>query len=110
MLSMKSTLASLTTAVVLTIPGWAPAAEPAHEDSMGNYLFVLDAVSPTVHSAAQHYLLAYADKCQRLLSLQELKQAFFGTPRDPLVTQMIAAAKESDRVKMRDLGASITCH
>ena len=109
MLSMKSTLTSLATVVVLALPGWA-AAEPPHADSMGSYLFVLDAVSPTVHSAAQHYLLAYADKCQRLLSVQELKQAFFGTPRDPLVTQMITAAKDSDRVKMRDLGASITCH
>ena len=110
MLSMKSTLASLTTVLVLSIPGWASSAEPPHKDSMANYLFVLDSVAPTLHSAAQHYLLAYADKCQRLLSLQEFKQAFFGTPRDPLVTQMIAAAKESDRLKMRDLGASITCH
>jgi hypothetical protein len=110
MLSMKSTLASLTTAVVLTIPGWTPAAEPPHKDSMENYLFVLNSVSPTLHIAAQRYLHAYADKCQRQLSLPELKQAFFSTPRDPIVTQMIEAVKEIDTVKMRELGASIPCH
>lgn len=103
-------LAFLLLLIAIAASGQSAAAQPPTENlSLDDYLALLERIAPPAREGAESYLAAFRQRCGRLLTVQELRQAVAIGAGDPVLMAMVRASAQRDAAQLARLAASIHC-
>jgi len=105
-------VAALHPPLAQTSPARGPATSPAAaspEQQMGDYLALLQQISPAAESAARTYVAAVRLRCGQALDATGLRLAMAHDGGDPLLMGLIRAAATQDTAARHQLIAQMRC-
>lgn len=94
----------------IAAPGQSMAVPPPTDDMpMDAYLTLLERIAPAARDGAESYLAASRQRCGRLLTVQELRQAVADGAGDPVLMAMMRASAQRDAALLQRLSTSVPC-
>ena len=103
-------LAFLLLITSIVTPGQSVAAQPPTDNlSLDDYLVLLERIAPPAREGAESYLAAFRQRCGRLLTAQELRQAVADGAGDPVLMAMVRASALRDAALLQRLATSVPC-
>lgn len=89
--------------------GQRMAPPPADDMPLIDYLALLERIAPAARAGAESYLAASRQRCGRLLTGRELRQAVAEGAGDPVLMAMMRASAQGDAALLQRLSASVPC-
>lgn len=106
-------LAQPSTITVIPAARAIPSTPSADEIRMADYLGLLAQIAPAAREGAQVYLQAFQQRCGRMLTTMELRQAIAQGEGDPVLMAMVRASHPSQQAQrkttLRQLSQRIRC-